>query len=433
MTAVASTLRSGRILIAPAVFLAFVATGNAGETGDQWTAQELAIISSLQLNQLPEMPDDPSNAQARNPAAVALGKRLFFDPRFSRNSAISCATCHDPNKQFQDGRKLAQGIGVASRRTVPIVAAGYSPWQFWDGRKDSLWSQALAPVEDPAEFGGNRSAVVRVMQREYGNEYESVFGKMPEFRGTAVDASPLGSAAEKAAWSSFDIDKREAISRVFANFGKAIAAYERTISHEESRFDLYVRELLKKSAAPNFTSQDVNGLRTFIGKGRCVTCHAGPLFTDHHFHSTRVPERDSQGPDPGRAAAVSRVQSDEFNCLGRFSDANPSQCQELRFMVTNDPALIQAFKTPSLRNVALRPPYMHAGQLATLREVIDHYVAAPEAALGPNGLVHRLGFNSELVPLHLTEQEIRDLISFLGTLSAGYREGINRTTNTNKH
>ena len=100
-------------------------------------------------------------------------------------------------------------------------------------------------------------------------------------------------------------------------------------------------------------------------------------------------------------------------------------------MVTNDPALIQAFKTPSLRNVALRPPYMHAGQLATLRDVINHYVAAPEAALGPNGLVHRLGFNSELVPLQLTEQEIRDLISFLGTLSAGYREGMNRKTNTN--
>ena len=431
MRDVAPSSRLRRVSIAPAIFLTFLTTGNAAEIRDQWTSQELAILSSLQRNQLPAMPDDPSNAHEKNPAAIALGKRLFFDPRFSRNNAVSCATCHDPNKQFQDGRKLAQGIGVAVRRTLPIVAAGYSPWLFWDGRKDSLWSQALAPVEDQAEFGGNRSHAASVMRREYRNEYESVFGKFPAYPGPVIDASPLGSASETAAWSALDIGSREAISRVFANMGKAIAAYEGTISHEETRFDRYVGDILRKSAAPSFTPQEVNGLRTFIGKGRCVTCHAGPLFTDHHFHSTRVPERDSQVPDLGRAAAISRIQSDEFNCLGRFSDAKPSQCEELRFMVTNDPALLRAFKTPSLRNVALRPPYMHGGQLATLRDVINHYVAAPEAALGPDGMVHRLGINSELVPLQLTEQEIHDLISFLGTLSAGFREVVDRRTNIN--
>ncbi len=431
MRDVAKTLRKWRVSITPAIFLAFLTVGNAEVPRDQWTSQEIAILSSLQLNQLPAMPVDPSNAHEKDPAAIALGKRLFFDPRFSRNNAVSCATCHDPNKQFQDGRKLAHGIGVATRRTLPIVAAGYSPWLFWDGRKDSLWSQALAPIEDQAEFGGNRSHAASVMQREYRNEYENVFGKFPAYSGPVIDASPLGSASEKAAWSALDIGSREAISRVFANLGKAIAAYERTISHEGTRFDRYVGDMLRKSAATSLTSQEVNGLRTFIGKGRCVTCHAGPLFTDHHFHSTRVPERDSQAPHLGRAAAISRIQSDEFNCLGRFSDAKPSQCEELRFMVTNDPALLRAFKTPSLRNVALRPPYMHTGQLATLRDVINHYVAAPDAALGPDGMVHRLGINSELVPLQLAEQEIHDLISFLGTLSAGFREGMNPRANTN--
>ena len=86
-------------------------------------------------------------------------------------------------------------------------------------------------------------------------------------------------------------------------------------------------------------------------------------------------------------------------------------------MVTDDPALEGAFKTPSLRNVAVRPPYMHAGQLASLREVISHYIKAPDAALGPNGMVHRLGINSELLPVPLNPQEVDDLIAFLGTLT----------------
>ena len=87
-------------------------------------------------------------------------------------------------------------------------------------------------------------------------------------------------------------------------------------------------------------------------------------------------------------------------------------------MVTSDPAILRAFKTPGLRNVAQRPPYMHAGQLATLRDVVDHYVKAPDAAIGPDGMVHKLGTNSELQPLPLTDQERQDLIVFLGTLSA---------------
>ena len=100
----------------------------------------------------------------------------------------------------------------------------------------------------------------------------------------------------------------------------------------------------------------------FIGKGQCVSCHNGPLFTDQHFHNTAVPPRDPANPDRGRAAAAAKVQKDEFNCLGRFSDAASAQCQELRFMVSADRVLEGAFKTPSLRGVSSRPPYTHAGQ-----------------------------------------------------------------------
>ena len=409
-----------RLIGLPFMFgLAFAPTTEAGAVPERWTPAEIVLLASLQLNQLPDMPADPSNAYEKNPGAVALGRRLFFDPRFSRNDAVSCASCHDPNNHFQDGRPLAQGIGIATRRTLPIVGAGYGPWLFWDGRKDSLWSQALGPIEDAAEHGSNRTRVAQLMQKNYRVDYEAVFGKMPALPTGVLDASPLGPPASEARWAALGASMQHDISRVFANMGKAIAAYEKTLRHGESRLDRYVQSVLDKSPSNVLTANEENGLRIFIGKGRCVTCHAGPLFTDHFFHSTRVPERDPAAPDPGRAAAVAKIQQDPFNCLGRFSDAKPAQCLELEFMVTSDPAILRAFKTPGLRNVALRPPYMHAGQLASLHDVIEHYIRAPDAApgSGTDAMVHRLGINSELRPLSLSEQEIGDLVAFLGTLS----------------
>jgi cytochrome c peroxidase len=130
-------------------------------------------------------------------------------------------------------------------------------------------------------------------------------------------------------------------------------------------------------------------------------------MTDQHFHNTGVAPRDPQRPDLGRSAAISKVLADEFNCLGKFSDAKPGQCQELQFIADHDPKMAGAFKTPSLRNVALRPPYMHAGQVATLDDVVRHYARAPKAAVG----------QTERKPVPFTEQEIADLVSFLGTLS----------------
>jgi len=159
--------------------------------------------------------------------------------------------------------------------------------------------------------------------------------------------------------------------------------------------------------------QEINGLRLFIGKGQCATCHNGPLLTDQHFHNTGVPQRDPKRPDLGRAAAVERVQRDEFNCMGPFSDAAGTNCDELRFIVSDDPALEAAFKTPSLRNVALRPPYMHAGQFPTLEEVVRHYAKSPPAAVGHSELAH-----GDRKRIQLSASEIQDLVAFLGTLSS---------------
>ena len=313
------------------------------------------------------------------------------------------------NKQFQDGQPLGHGVGTGSRRTMPVIGAGHSPWLFWDGRKDSLWAQALGPLEDAAEHGGNRLAYAKLLQRHYRPSYEAVFGAMPDLKALPANASPVGTAAERAAWQALPSDAQQDVNRIFANLGKAIAAYEKTLPFGATRFDRYVEATLSNDpgAQQILTQQEASGLRIFIGQGQCVSCHNGPLLSDQSFHNTGVPPRAGTLPDRGRAAAISKVQNDIFNCLGTFSDAKPSQCQELRFMNTDDPLMEGAFKTPGLRNVALRPPYMHAGQITSIEEVIAHYVRAPAAPVG----------QTERKPLRLSDQEARELALFLGTLS----------------
>nr|WP_316639958.1 cytochrome c peroxidase [uncultured Roseateles sp.] len=386
---------------------------------ERWTADEREVIASLRLSQLPLAPADPSNRFEQLPAAAELGKRLFNDVRFSRNQAVSCASCHAPDKQFQDGRALGQGVGTGSRRAMPLAAAAHSPWLFWDGRKDSLWSQALGPLEDGVEHGGNRARYAHVLRAHYRADYEALFGPLPDLALLPQDAGPLGDAAERAAWEAMPPAAREQVSRVFANMGKAIAAYERRLGYGASRFDRYAQAVVANDAAAQqvLSPQELKGLRLFIGKGQCVTCHSGPLLSDQHFHNTGVPPRDRSRPDAGRAAAIAKVQRDEFNCLGPFSDANALQCQELRFMVTDDPKLEAAFKTPSLRNVALRPPYMHAGQFASLDEVVAHYAKSPPAAQGVSELTPGGSGHAERKPIRLSTQEVQDLAVFLGTLS----------------
>jgi cytochrome c peroxidase len=367
----------------------------------------MAALASLSLRELPAAPDDPSNAWQASESAAALGRQLFFDARFSRDQAVACASCHDPARQFQDGKPVGEGQGAGSRRSMPIVAAGYGPWLFWDGRKDSLWSQALGPLEDPDEHGGNRLGYTRLMQAHYQQSYVDVFGPLPDLSRLPQDASPLGTPAERAAWQMMSNADRDAVSRVFANMGKAIAAYERTLHHEPSRLDRYIE------GAGTLTPRQMRGMRLFLGKGQCVSCHNGPLLTDQQFHNTGVPPRDASRPDAGRSHAVAKVRADEFNCLGRYSDARAEQCQELRFLEEDD-QMEGAFRTPSLRGVASRAPYMHAGQFASLKAVVRHYVEAPRAALGRSELrrIHGEG----RAPIRLSAAERRDLVAFLQAL-----------------
>lgn len=432
LQSMAWTLGSAAAALCATLIVTQVDAGEPAATAApmRWSADERAVLATLSLQRLPPVAADPSNAVERLPAAIELGRRLFEDTRLSRNGAVACATCHDPAKQFQDGLPVSRGVGTGTRRAMPIVGAGHATWLFWDGRKDSLWAQALGPLEDAVEHGTNRTQVAHRVARDHRRGYEAVFGALPRLDGLPLDAGPKGSANEQAAWAAIDPRRRDEVSRVFANVGKAIAAYEKSLPVAPTRLDGYLDALQRgdRRAASLLRADEVRGLRLFIGKAQCVTCHNGPLLSDQQFHNTGVPPRDATRPDRGRAAATAAVQTDEFNCLGPFSDARPEQCQELRFMVTDDPALEGAFKTPGLRGVADRAPYMHAGQFATLEQVVRHYVAAPHAAVGHSELAHRhakaatpaaaaAARHAERAPIELTDAEIADLVGFLGTLS----------------
>ena len=392
---------------------------------DRWTTAEREVLASMTLDKLPALPPDPSNAFGDRADAAALGKRLFNDQRLSRDGRVACASCHDAQRQFQDGRPLGQGQGTGLRRTMAIAGAARDPWLFWDGRKDSLWAQALGPLEDGLEHGANRTQLAQQLQVHYRADYEAVFGALPgALTGLPADAGPLGTPEQQQAWRRMTEAQRETVNRVFANLGKAIAAYERTLSHGPSRFDRYVAAVQARDAEGlrALSSDEVQGLRLFIGKAQCATCHNGPLLTDQSFHNTGVAPRDATRPDRGRAPALAKVQADEFNCLGTHSDAPVQACEELRFMATSDPALEGAFKTPGLRGVAQRAPYMHAGQIASLDEVLAHYRRSPAAAAGHSELAR----DGMPVPgrqqIRLTEDEARQVVAFLGTLSGPVQE-----------
>jgi cytochrome c peroxidase len=380
-----------------------------------WTPEEVTTLRGLALASLPPPRPDPSNRYSDDPRAAALGARLFFDTRLSVNGMVACATCHVPTRQFQDDLSLGQGIGTTDRRTMPLAGAAYSPWFFWDGRKDSLWSQALGPLESPVEHGGTRTQYARVLWEHYRTEYEALFGPLPNLSDTTrfpLVAGPVADPTARAAWEAMTPDDREAVNRAFANLGKAIAAFERQLLPSPSRFDSYVEALLLNDIAAMqaaLSPDEVAGLRLFIGKGQCIACHNSPLLTNNDFHNTGVPTVPGLPEDLGRATGLPLAQADAFNCLSRYSDAQAADCAELRFAKVDVHRQTRQFKPPSLRGVAERPPYMHAGQFKTLRAVLAHYNQAPAAPAG----------DSELSPLKLSDRELAQLEAFLRSLS-GY-------------
>lgn len=373
-----------------------------------WTVEETRTLQSLWLGSLPPLPGETGNAVADDPRAQRLGRRLFFDPRLSANGRVSCATCHQPARRFADGVTLALGLAVGDFNTMSLVGAAYGPWFFWDGRKDSLWSQALSPLESPLEQGVARTSLARLVAGDpvYRERYSELFGPVPDLSDRhrfPGGAGPNEDPDSEAAWMNMTADDRETVTAVFANLGKAIAAYERLLLPAETEFDRYVKNL--DSPAPSvagLTRRETEGLRLFIGKAQCLNCHNGPLFTNHEFHNTGVLPPPGRLPDKGRVSGVEAVLNDPFNCLGTYNDPPERNCAELRFARTGA-ELSGARKTPSLRNLGGTGPFMHAGQMRTIAEVLDHYNRARPAILGHN----------EAKPLNLLPYELKRLEAFL--------------------
>lgn len=263
---------------------------------------------SLKTWMLPAVPPHPAD-NAPNAARVELGKKLFFDPRLSRDGNMSCATCHNPVFGWSDGLPTARGFKseALARATPSVVNTGFNTIQMWDGRKATLEEQAMGPMEAAAEMNMDIARLFKWLNGQ--EEYRALFEKA--YPGAAIGAETLS---------------------------KAIASFERTIVSNTSPFDRWVagdRTALSES--------QVRGFALFSGKANCATCHSGANFTDNGFHNVGLASHGKPDPD-----------------LGRYTQ---------RPVAVNK----GAFKTPTLRDVELTAPYFHDGSAKTLLEVVEHY------------------------------------------------------------
>ena len=277
---------------------------------------------------------------------------LYYDPILSRGDNLSCANCHRPSFMFVDRQRVSTGDAGAQgvRNSLTILNAAYYSTDFWDGRANSLEDQVGGPMENRIEMNQPHEISVRKLSaiEQYRSAFERAFGPGP-----------------------VTIDK----------IRKAIASFERTLLSGDSAFDRYEYGHDEHAMSP----AAIRGLAVFRDKdrGNCAVCHtigdSYALFTDEKFHNIGI------GVDP----------EGDLTDLGRFN-------------VTHDPADKGAFRTPSLREVAQTPPYMHDGSEKTLNDVIQYYVG------GGNSNAY---LDKEIHPLKLSARDRADLIAFLNALS----------------
>jgi cytochrome c peroxidase len=339
--------------------------GVVERTTDGFDRRSWDLLQQMKIPDAP--PPDPTNAKADDPGAVKLGSGLFYDTLLSPSGTVACATCHDPSKSFSDAKPQATGVSTGDRNSPSIVLASHARWQFWDGRADTLWAQALGPFENDKEFASSRLFVAHAIFDRYKISYEAVFGALPPLSDTA--RFPASGKPGDAAWSAMAAADREAVTRVYVNVGKSIAAFERTLRIGPSAFDTYLGG--DKTA---LSEAERTGLHLFFSAG-CIQCHWGPRLTDDAFHDVRFPTGRADGKaDEGRKGGIAALLASEFRADGPFSDA-PSAAHGLTGLVAGDWTL-GAFKTPSLRGVTLTAPYGHGGSLATMTDVLKTYSTA---------------------------------------------------------
>jgi cytochrome c peroxidase len=326
-------------------------------TPDRW-----ALVEEMAAPFAP--PPSPSNAVADDPRAIGLGERLFSDAMLSP-AGVACARCHDPSRAFTDGLPFGRGVAEVTRNTPTVIGASGLRWQFWDGRADTLWAQALGPIENPREMGSSRLFVAHRVASTYAAEYEALFGALPpledagRFPSEGLPGAPAYDAMTEA--------DREAVTRVFVNVGKAIEAYERTIVPARGRLEAYVGGDLEA-----LSTEERDGLRGFLTAG-CPQCHWGPLLSNGAFHAIDMPGvGEGAAGDQGRVAAFEVLTASPFRAQGPFSD-DVRVPDPLEGVLAFAEPTRGAFRTPTLRDLPDTAPYGHAGTFGTLREVVEHY------------------------------------------------------------
>ncbi len=362
---------------------------------------------------------DPTNRYCADPAAKRFGKSLFFDKRLSKNNDTACGSCHKPDMSWAGGDTRVRHEKSSGRHTPALWNVGYYRWYNWDGSADSLWAQSLGPIENAHELASSRVAVARVVKQngELREPYEAIFGPIPAIiaperlpeSGRPLPQNP--SHPDHRHWSELTSEQQSAVNELFANVGKAIAAFEASIVSTNAPFDRFVEGLREgDTARMNAISLAAKrGLKLFLGKAKCRICHSGPNFSDSEFHHVFL--GDEEDGDLGRWTGIERLRKSEFNFHSEFNDADPTEAVDWVSYVVRSPETKRQFKTPTLRNVMLSAPYMHTGRYETIDEVIEHYDRIDEE-IDDNW--HR---EVVLSSLHLTVQEKHDLKAFLHSLT----------------
>lgn len=357
-------MRLPRILACAAVLVLGVLGALRARAGDVPISLPKGLPADLWEILVP--PENPVT-----PDKIALGRKLYFDKRLSKDGSVSCATCHDPAKGFADGKKVAEGIAgkKGTRNSPTILNAIFYEFQFWDGRAASLEEQAKGPMINPVEMGmDSHDAVVKAVRGvpEYGALFLKVFG-----REASID-----------------------------DIVAAIATFERTAVSGDSAFDRF--HAGDKTA---MSEKAQRGWELWNGKARCNTCHpfgdSTPNFSDNKFHNIGVAAKAKDFVALSRKAAAAATDASALAFDTDFTELG-------RFLVTKQPKDLGAFKTPGLRDVALTAPYMHDGSEATLLDVVIFYDKGGE----PNPYL-----DGGVVPLKLSDQEKQDLVAFMEALT----------------
>lgn len=336
---------------------------------------------------------DSGNPLSGRPEAVRFGAVLFAEPRLSKNGALACQNCHQPQHGWAEPVARSHGLDRLDRNAPGLLDSRLHRWFGWDGASDSLWAAAIRPILDPREMGGSTAIVADLLRRDPA-------------------LACLARQADDAAATSPD---DEALLVLAA---RALAAFQETLVSPRTAFDDFRDALLTDDHAvmARYPVSAQRGLALFTSHGQCATCHSGPAFTNGEFHDTGMPffvigADGTRGVDPGRHRGIARLKANPFNRLGRYN-ADPQSPAVLPVRhVAQQHRNWGEFKVPSLRSLLFTGPYMHDGSKPDLASVVQHYSDLDEDRLHSDG-------EAILRPLRLSAEESRDLVAFLQSLSA---------------